>query len=155
MPKDPVAPDVLLKNTRGQKMNPYNLHHPRHARYRAVKKKKMTWENAVINHYAIRSRDLFLMKNLRGDGMGLKTNKYFLNSLFFRRYNRNVVSVPETAQHLIATRRVMAELREVGDVAEIEATAHARFAEMREKLLTEEQIASWTHIRRKDRIAAE
>jgi hypothetical protein len=152
MPKDPIANDIILRNTRGERMNPANLLHPRHARYRDVKPKRMTWANASLNHYAIRSRDLFLMKNLRGDGMGLTSTKYYLNSTFYRRYNRNVVEVPGVAQHAMTTERVMRELRAIGDVAALENEAYRTFVETRDRVLTAEQIDEWTY---RQQLAAE
>jgi hypothetical protein len=56
----------------------------------ANRTRHLRWEGAVINHYAIRSRDLFLLKNHRGDGMRSAYNKrYFLHSRWHRAANAN------------------------------------------------------------------
>ena len=144
MPKDPVAPDVALRNTRGERMNPANLFHPTHARFKAVKDKRLTWDNACLHHYAIRSRDLFLMKNLRGDGMGHVSVKYFLNSNFHRWYNRNGTEVPEARRLMSETARLMRDLRAICDVAALDRAAYLRFVETRNRVLTPAQVAAWT-----------
>jgi hypothetical protein len=146
MPKDPVAEDIVLKNSAGAVLDPVNLYHAKHARYRGLAREDLTWENACIHHYAIRSRDLFLMKNLRGDGMARETTKYYLESTFYRRYNRNNVEVEDAVQHLPATRRVVQELRQIGEIALLEGRAFRAFKRQRWQRLTEAQIREWTYL---------
>jgi hypothetical protein len=144
MPKDPVSPDIRLVNTRGDAMNPRSLFHSTHARFRRNDAALLTWENACIHHYAIRSTDVFLMKNLRGDGMALDRPKYRLNSTFHRRYNRNLVPVPEARRMAEATRRLVEEFRTFPKIADLERQAYVRFAEARDRHLTPDRIAHWT-----------
>ncbi len=75
MPKDPVDPSAKLVNTKGEEMSNFSLYHPTHARFRRSPDALLTWENACLHHYAIQSQDVFLMKNLRGDGMAAETKK--------------------------------------------------------------------------------
>jgi hypothetical protein len=63
---------------------------PRRGRGQANRMRHLRWEGAVINHYAVRSRDIFLLKNHRGDGMRSAYNKrYFLHSRWHRAANAN------------------------------------------------------------------
>lgn len=147
MPKDPVSADVRLVNARGEALEARSLSHPTHARFRGMGVKQITWTPACIHHYAIRSEDVFLMKNDRGDGMALETRKYFINSQFWRRCNRNSVEVPEAQQHIVALRRVLDELRAPKRVARLEAQAFEAFCRRRDALLVPEQIDAWTENR--------
>ena len=47
--------------------------HPTAANYRGIKDEDLTWANADIHHYFVRSEDVFLLKNIRGDGIGEAT----------------------------------------------------------------------------------
>lgn len=144
MPKAPLAEDVRLVNAAGAAMDPAPFWREKNARYTGLDDALITWQNACIHHYAIRSRDVFLMKNDRGDGMGLTSRKYFVNSVFWTRYNRNAVAVPEARQHLPAVLRIMAEFRAQRPVARLERAALDAFAAHRDAVLTPGQIADWT-----------
>ena len=144
MPKDPVTQTVSVINTAGQSLDPSPFWRAKNARYTGLDDTLITWQNACIHHYAIRSQDVFLMKNDRGDGMGLSSRKYFINSVFWTRYNRNATEVPEARQHLPPVLRIMSELRAVRPVARLERAALASFTTRRDALLTPQQIADWT-----------
>lgn len=144
MPKMPRSPNVTLVNTKREPMPTASLFNPRHARFRRTGLELFTWDNACIHHHAIRSEDVFLMKNLRGDGMARETQRYYINSKFWRRnnVNRNEIEVP--TRHLTALRAGVAQLRMIADVQQIEARAIADFQIERDRFLTPAMIAQLT-----------
>lgn len=142
MPKDPAA-DVRLFTAAGEQARRRALFNPTAARYR-IDFAQCSWEGACINHYAIRTPDIFLMKNVRGDGMGVARPKYMLGSKFHSRHNCNEIedtgilrNWPETAAHL-------AVLRSDPLLGPLEATALTWFRARRAEILTPERIAAWT-----------
>lgn len=144
MPKHPVSDQVRLVNARGDTLDTTALFHPARARFRGLQEHQLTWSPACIHHYAIRSQDVFLRKNDRGDGMALSHNKYYLNSLYWRRYNRNIIEVPEARQHVVATRRIMEEFRRDRRVKRTEQIAQEKFFKWRDTTLTQDMIRDWT-----------
>ncbi len=144
MPKAPNAPDVSLVNTRGEPMPTASLFHPRHARFRRTPPELFTWDNACIFHYAIRSEDVFLMKNNRGDGMGRETQRYHLNSKFWRRNNKNDVMVPVSLDRLSRIRRIVEDLREIQTIRSIEAKALEDFIKISRAFLSPQKVDELT-----------
>lgn len=145
MPKDPVADDITMVNARGDAIPTDDLFRESSSRFRNIDPGLYTWDIACIHHYAIRAQDVFLMKNVRGDGMGLNSEKYFINSSFWRRYNRNQVEVPEAQQHLWAVTRVAQELRALSNrIKRIEREALAAYFVARDEILDPAQVAKWT-----------
>ena len=81
---EPMPTDKLLM--RGQRLTTDRAH--------------LTWANACLHHYAIRSEDLYLMKNDRGDVHTTGFNeKYFLGSPYHRRYDRSEVFCEKILAH--------------------------------------------------------
>lgn len=87
---------------------------------------------AQVNHYAVRSPDLYLLKRFRGDGMqrtaGAPSSRYGAD--YYRRHNRNDVEETSILRHEAATTAEMARLRALPGVAEAEAEALHRTAAM-------------------------
>ena len=144
MPKEPISDEITVVNSRGDEMPNVSLFETAQARFRPLTDDHMTWDNACIHHYATRSQDLFLMKNLRGDGMGRQQGRYFLNSNFWKRNNKNRVEVPNARRHLEKTLSQIDQFREIDCVAELERDAFVNFCEARERILTPAQIKAWT-----------
>ena len=144
MPKAPRSKDITLVNAKGEPMPTASLFHPRHARFRGTPPELFTWENACIFHYAIRSEDVFLMKNRRGDGMARDTQRYHLNSKFWRRNNKNNVVVPVDPTRLKEMKAMIEDLRAIGQIRAIEEQALDDFIAMRDSFLTPQMIASLT-----------
>ena len=84
------------------------------------------------------------MKNQRGDGMARETQRYYLNSKFWRRNNMNRVSMNVDAGHRDALRQGVARLQEIADVQQIEARAITDFQVARDRFLTPEMVAQLT-----------
>ena len=158
MPKEPRHAGVTLCNAAGRPLDPGALYHPSQSDHRDAadgtvnRKRHFPWEGAVINHYALRTRDLFLLKNWRGDGKGSRHNKrYFLNSRWHRAANCNDVTETSIQRHLPELRALMAEWRAADpEIPRIEAKAFARIAAARQTFLTESEIARLTNLRKVD-----
>ena len=143
MPKDPQITDVRVINSRGERLPSTSVFHRSKSRYKA-KFHQLTFENACINHYSIKSRDLFLMKNHRGDGHGVSHSRYHLYSELYRNYNRNETEDRQILRHAPQTGVIMGRIREDAEVRDLEARAMALYLETRNRVLTPEQIAEWT-----------
>ncbi len=144
MPKQPIDENVVIVNALGTQMPKVSLYEPLRVRYRPLTDVHMTWKNGCIHHYATRSEDVFLMKNLRGDGKGNTGSRYYRNSGFWKKSNRNNMELPKSRQHLDATLAQIDVFRGMGRVAALEADALAQFKTLRDATLTPEQIAAWT-----------
>ena len=84
------------------------------------------------------------MKNQRGDGMRRETTRYHLNSKFWRRNNKNKVTVPVSPERLAELKQMIERFRQIGAVRAIEEQALARFAHDSRAYLTPERIKSLT-----------
>lgn len=152
MPKEPVADDIRLCNAIGRELRPDALFiagqsNLRFAREEEVNRKRhLGWEGAYINHYAVRTRDLFLLKNVRGDGINSRFQKrYFLNSRWYRAANVNDVQDKTIQRHLPALKKHIATLRKDSGLVALERQAQAWFRAARKTHLTPENIALWTN----------
>lgn len=155
MPKHPRHAGVSLCNALGRPLHPGALYHPTECDHRAAgggevnRKRHFPWEGAVINHYAVRTRDLFLLKNWRGDGKRSRFNKrYFLNSRWHRAANCNEVEETSIQRHLPELRLLMAYWRAADpEIARLEAAAYARTERARASFLSQDEIARLTNLR--------
>jgi hypothetical protein len=142
MPTRPLVTDPLAVNAAGEPLSKAQLLGPPRSKYHPIPLAMRG--GTVVNHYAIRSRDVFLMKNFRGRGTGPASNKYHLGSPWHRRANRN-----ETQDRSILTRwpevaAELARLRALPRVTEAEAACRDWFLATRARVLTPETIVSWT-----------
>lgn len=125
MPTAPRIEAPQAVNSAGEPLSSAVLHGPPRARYHPAE--IALRGGAVVNHYAIRSTDVFLLKDARGRGMGPPSDKYRPGSKWHRHANRN-----ETQDRTILRRwpEVAAErarLRALPGVAEAEAACRAWF----------------------------
>jgi len=156
MPKRPTRRDVTLCNALGRPLHPGALHHPTECNHQAAgdgvtnRKRHFPWQGAVINHYAARTQDLFLLKNWRGDGKRSRfVKRYFLNSRWHRAANRNEVEETSIQHHIPEVRALMALWRARDRrVGEIEAAAHGRYRRACDTHLTEAEVARLTNRRK-------
>jgi len=144
MPKHPVNGAVTQCNAMGQQVETSALFNLAHDRHRNMDRAMLTWDGACINHYAIRSEDLFLMKNDRGDSMLRSHSKYMKNSTYYRRYNTN--KRPETSilRHMPEMAQAMEEMRADPLLSALEHASALWWDNRRESVLTPERIAAWT-----------
>ncbi len=144
MPKHPTHAKIRHHNTRGNEVSADSLFKPAHERHRKMDRAELTWDNAQINHYAIRSDDTFLMKNDRGAANTQGLGKYFMGSLFHHRLNRNDVTDDSILKTVDLVRDELEEMREDLILYHLEQAALHWFYERRDRILTPEKIAEWT-----------
>lgn len=143
MPKGPLVEKFVVRNTAGAEIPGRSIFHRSKSRYKAPFH-QITFENAYINHYALKTDDLYLMKNDRGDGHGISHNKYYLNSQFYRRYNRNENEDRTILERLPEVEALVASYLEDPEIRRLNDACLAAYIERRDKVLTPEQIAAWT-----------
>jgi hypothetical protein len=142
MPTAPRIPDPVAVNAAGAPLSPAVLHGPPRARFHPVDLAMQG--GAVVNHYAARSTDVFLLKNERGRGAGPPFPKYHLNSAWHRRSNRNDSKDRTILRRWAEVAAELARLRALPGVAGAEADCLAWFTARRESLLTPDTIRRWT-----------
>lgn len=142
-PKKPRAADVVLTNTSGRVMPSDALFRPRMVRHQTTLPRYFTWDNAAINHYAIRSLDVFLLKNHRGDGLGIEHRKYRQGSPFWQSAERNEATDESILRHLPAMQDILTRLRADPPIADLEAAALSAFRDARRRLLIEDGLYGW------------
>ncbi len=143
MPKEPIPGAGATYIATGRRVRTAAPSHPTQSRYR-LPDDALTWETACIHHYAVRSRDIFLMKNDRGDGMGRASGKYHLGSKFYRRHNRNEVEDTRILARLGPADALLERFLADPELRALDRAALAAFQERRDAVLTPERIAEWT-----------
>jgi len=143
MPKHPVSGQIKVVNAAGREVPNGALGKWRLNRY-GMEFDDCTWENARIRHYAVKSQDVLLMKNVRGDGMGIVSDKYFLGSKFQRSHNMNHVEDLSIQAHWPNTAKAIENLLRDAKLRALNEHCKAWFQEQRASTLTPEQIAIWT-----------
>lgn len=143
MPKDPLSGTIIAKNAAGTQIPADSLFKPKHSRFRGIEREDMTWQNADIHHYAVRSEDVFLLKNIRGDGMNIEHSNYHLGSPFHRQIECNRTTDTSIQRNLPALNARLARYRADADLAALDDAAFAWFAALRNQHLTDENRAKW------------
>ncbi|MGB7318259.1 MAG: glycosyltransferase family 2 protein [Planktotalea sp.] len=148
MPTGPKVSVPDVRSANGEQLSDEGLYDKKRAKYRPLEL-ALCPEASCINHYAVPSRDAFLMKNDRGDGQGKVTDKYYLGSRWHEIANQNGAPNLSIQRHLSATQSEIARLRAIPEIADAEAACQVWFAERCKTLLTDAQIAKWSkpHIR--------
>ena len=149
-PRAPRVSDPVAVNPDGARLNPASLYQHRSSRFRP---RDLAAINATarINHYAVKSRDLFMMKNDRGDGQG-KTGetKYHPGSNWHRSANKNDVEDRSILRHWPQTEARLAALRAGPAIAAAENACFDWFSARKSAILTPETLAVWTRRERPD-----
>jgi len=144
MPKHPLDGQATQCNAMGEAVETSALYNLAYDRHRKMDRAKLTWDGACINHYAIRSEDLFLMKNDRGDSMQRTHTKYMKNSIYYRRYNINKRAETSILRHLPDVVQGMEEMRDDPLLSALEHASNLWWENRRDRVLTPERIAEWT-----------
>lgn len=134
MPTAPRIETPLAVNTDGEPLSSAPLFGQPVARYRPID--LALRGGTVVNHYATRSTDSFLMKQARGRGMGPPSNKYGLNSAWHRRANRNDTQDRSILRCWPEVKAELARFRALPDVASAEAECCAWFFTARDRLFS-------------------
>lgn len=143
MPVEPTIADPKVVSADGTELQNDELFAAKRAKYRPLDQ-AIAPEAAVLNHYATRSSDVFLMKNDRGDGQGKASNKYHLGSQWHRIANRNDRRDTRILRHWPATEARMAALRSDATTAQLEAACTAWWETRKAQVLTEANLKAWT-----------
>lgn len=143
MPKMPKRDDVCLTNSAGESFVSDTISKRRKSRYK-IPFRYTTYQNAAIYHYAVKSDDLYLMKNDRGDGHGVVHTKYFLNSDSHARYNRNEVEDRSILHGWAKIYERINKIRSDEKVAQLEEECISAFNIRRDQVLTAQQVANWS-----------
>lgn len=93
MPKAPVREGVVIRNSLGDELPNKAMYHPRKSRFIRGATDHLSWQAAEMRHYALRSRQAFASKALRGFGIHPKPGKYQIGSQFWRRANRQEIEL--------------------------------------------------------------
>ncbi|MCV2870105.1 glycosyltransferase family 2 protein [Defluviimonas sp. WL0002] len=143
-PLDPLIDDPLVVTPDGKPLMNRTLYNARSSRFRPDER-ACSARAARINHYAIKSEDLFLMKNDRGCGQAKPAGvKYVLGGNWHTLANRNEVEDRAILRHWPDTATRLAELRADADTAALEKRCHEWFIDRRAAILTPENRALWT-----------
>jgi hypothetical protein len=119
MPKSPRKPENELRvvNTRGEAL-PVDRHYDdRHSAYK-LPDVLHAWDNAYVNHYAVKSRDLTAIKLMRGDANGRAVHHRKAGTRQFEDFNRNSVVDPTILRSRPARTRVMNRMLAVPAILE-------------------------------------
>ena len=143
-PLDPVVTEPVVMTPDGAPLSNATLRQAKSSRFRPHDV-ACGARSAWLNHYAVRSEDVFLMKNDRGDGQG-KTGetKYHLGSNWHRAANRNDVPDNSMAPHLADIRARLDSWRSDPEIALLETACQDWFIKRRAAILTPETRARWT-----------
>jgi hypothetical protein len=139
MPKGPADRSVTSVTSTGRSIGLRPHRNPTSGRYR-INPAHLTWENACIHHYAIRSQDVFLMKNKRGDGMARLSEKYMLNSTFHKRYNKNDVTDLSMHRHLPNLEALLSDWLEDAELRALDQLSLQHFQSARDAFMTPEMM---------------
>jgi hypothetical protein len=95
MPKDPSKPPEALRvvNSRGEALPVDRHYNDRHTGYKLAPALH-AWDNAYVNHYAVKSADLTALKLRRGDANGRVAHHRKPGTRQFEDFNRNSVIDP-------------------------------------------------------------
>ncbi|MBP0481482.1 glycosyltransferase family 2 protein [Sagittula salina] len=143
-PLEPTVPDPQVMTPDGAALSNASLYQAKSARFRPHDVAAGA-QTARLHHYAVRSEDVFLMKNARGDGQGKRgDSKYRLGSHWHRTANRNDVAAPEMRAHLPRVRALLETWRADPQVRALEEACFAAFAARRAAVLTPDARRAWT-----------
>lgn len=143
MPTAPLIDAPVAVNGLGQLLSSDQIRNVPRARYQPI---ALARAGAVqVNHYAIRSQDVFLLKNNRGFGSAGRARKYNLNSDWHRRANRNEAQDRSILARWPETAAEIARLRALPGVTAAEDACRDWFLAARTRLLTPDNLRRWTN----------
>lgn len=93
MPKAPLRDGIVVRNSLGEELPNAAMYHPRKSRFIRGTTDHMSWQAAEMRHYALRARQAFAIKALRGFGINPVAGKYRIGSQFWRNANRKDVAL--------------------------------------------------------------
>lgn len=148
-PIGPKKDNTKVRSVEGKGLNATILNTPERSKYRPFDR-SIQPQAACVNHYAVPSRDVFLMKNDRGDGQATRSDKYMLGSRWHQIANQNTRQNLSIQRHLGAVQNEMARLRAQPDINAAETRCKAWLTARSAALLTPEQIRKWSKPQARD-----
>lgn len=143
MPVQPRIADPVVVAADGAPLRNAELFAAKRAKYRPLDA-SIKPAAAVLNHYATRSRDVFVMKNDRGDGQGKRSDKYHLGSHWHRVANRNDREDRRILRHWPAVERRLQALRADAATARLERVCLDWWTARKAALLTPDTLRAWS-----------
>ncbi len=143
LPKEPKEPEPQARNTAGAKIANKGLLHPTADTFRGIKDHHCTWENADIHHYFVRAEDVFMLKNVRGDGMAFAHGNHVLGSKLWTLAESSAVTDRSIQRYLPAVRARLATYRADPVLSRLMDAAQDWLVQQRETYLTAENRAVW------------
>ncbi|MCH2165824.1 MAG: glycosyltransferase family 2 protein [Marinovum sp.] len=143
MPVQPKIDNPRVVNALGEALPNDPLYADKRAKYRPFER-SIKPHAAVLNHYATRSHDVFLMKNDRGDGQGKTTNKYHLGSTWHRVANRNDREDRRILRHWPATQARLDGLRADPTTKRLEGVCIDWWETRKADVLTHDNRKAWS-----------
>ena len=143
MPKHPRKAEPVLRSSAGVEMPNAPLFVSAQMRHLTATPEMFGWENATLNHYAIRAQDVFLLKNLRGDGMSLTHQKYRLGSPFWAFAERAEIEDRTILRHWPEVAARLERYRADPEIRALEAEALAAHARLRAEILDQQGRFGW------------
>ena len=95
---------------------------------------------AEINHYAVKSREAYLLRRLRGN-VNLKADKY--DAAYFALFDRNEIAAPNVQRHLPDVKRLMEAWLSDRELARLQAEALAYHAGQVARLRAAPDYVTW------------
>lgn len=103
-------------------------------------KPTLGYKLAELNHYAVKSREAYLLRRLRGN-VNNKPDKY--NAAYFALFDRNEIEAPNALRHLKGTKRQMANLLQDATLARLQARALDYHRERVDRLRATPDYTAW------------
>lgn len=142
----PTVENPIIVNADGVELMLSGLSHRKVSRFRPHDV-ACSAKNARINHYAVKSDDVFLMKNMRGDGQGNQDHaKYYVGSRWYRLANCNDAEDTAILKHWDATEKRLSDMRAQPGISDAERLCQDWFGDRQADLLAHPQ-ASYQHRR--------
>lgn len=143
MPKEPVKDKPVVHNTAGAKLPPRGVIRPDKDTFSAMEPQDFTWENADIHHYFVRAEDVFMLKNIRGDGMAYLHGNHVLGSKLWALAERQEVADTTIHRHLADVQARLALYRADSVLRNLMTGALDWLDHQRKQHLTAENLAAW------------
>lgn len=143
MPKDPINPEPRVRNSAGKKVPFRGILHPTKETFSGVKDDRFTWDVADIHHYFVRSEDVFMLKNIRGDGMGYTHSNHQLGSKLWAQAERTTTTDTNIQAHLPAVQARLADYTADPVLGPLMTGAQAWLDQHRKTHLTPENRKKW------------
>ena len=143
MPKEPVKAKPVLHNTVGTKLPLRGIIRHEKDTFSGIEPADFTWENADIHHYFVRAADVFMLKNVRGDGMAYLHGNHVLGSKLFAQAEREEVADTTIQRHLPAVQARLAQYAADPVLKDLMAEALVWLGNQRAQYFTPENLAVW------------